>query len=128
MDVSAASTLLGPIRSICVLIGALSAGIVPARLKRFDDRWSIWLPAACGFVIGLAQFFFLFGPTPGIGVDLDNLTAGMMAPLMSLLLIREMRLEVRALGMALYILAIAIISQVVGPLGVDALNDSLASI
>jgi MFS family permease len=52
----------------------------------------------------------------------------MMVPLLSLLLIQVMPVPIRSFGMALYVLSIAILGQIIGPLGVGILNDQLATI
>jgi MFS family permease len=131
LDVAQSASLLGPIRGVSGLAGALTGGVVLGWLRRRDERWNVWLPALCFALIGLSQYVFLFGatvPIAALGAAMDSFAASMMVPLMSLLLITVMPPEVRSFGMALYVLVIAILGQIIGPLGVGALNDMMASV
>lgn len=131
MDVAQSASLLGPIRGIAGLVGALSGGVLMTRLLRFDERWRIWLPAICFTTVGLSQYVFLFAPSiplVALGAAIDSMAASMMVPLLSLLLIQVMPVSIRSFGMALYVLSIAILGQIIGPLGVGWLNDQLATI
>ncbi len=128
LNVAESATLLGPVRGIAGLTGAIVGSFLITRLRKSDDRWSVWLPAICATLVGLMQFLFLFGstiPVVTIGAGLDSFFMTMMVPLMSLLFIQVMPPSIRTLGMALYVLAIALVGQIVGPLGVGALNDYL---
>ena len=131
MNVADSAALLGSIRGIAGLAGALVAGALLAKLQKRDERWSVWLPSICLTTVGLSQFIFLFAPTiplVGLGVAINTLAEGMMVPLMSLILVPIMPARIRTLGMATYFFVIAIIGQIVGPVGVGMLNDALSSI
>ena len=131
MSVAESASLLGPIRGISGLAGALGGGVLLTRLLRRDERWRIWLPAICFTVVGLSQYVFLFSPSiffVAVGAAIDSLAASMMVPLLSLLLIQVMPVPIRSFGMALYVLSIAVLGQIIGPLGVGILNDQLATI
>lgn len=131
MSVAESAALLGPIRGIAGLTGALTGGLLLARLLRHDERWRIWLPAICFTIVGLSQYIFLFAssiPLVALGAAIDSMAASMMVPLLSLLLIQVMPTPIRSFGMALYILSIAILGQIIGPLGVGWLNDQFATI
>ncbi|MCW2351579.1 spinster family MFS transporter [Sphingobium sp. B12D2B] len=131
MSVAESASLLGPIRGISGLVGAIGGGILLARLLRYDERWRIWLPALCFTAVGLSQYVFLFSTNilfVAIGAAIDSVAASMMVPLLSLLLIQVMPVPIRSFGMALYVLSIAILGQIIGPLGVGILNDQLATI
>ncbi len=131
MDVAQSATLLGPIRGIAGLVGALVAGMLLAWLQRRDERWAAWLPGLCFATVGFSQYLFLFAPTiplAAVGIAINTLAEGMMVPLMSLMLVQIMPARIRSFGMATYVLAIAIVGQIVGPFGVGVLNDALAGI
>ena len=131
MDIAHSAALLGSIRGIAGLAGALVAGVLLAVLQKRDERWSVWLPGVCLATVGLSQFIFLFAPNiplVGLGVAINTLAEGMMVPLMSLILVQIMPSRIRTFGMATYVLVIAIIGQIVGPVGVGVLNDMLSSV
>ncbi|NLR73442.1 MFS transporter [Novosphingobium sp. ERN07] len=131
LDVAQSAALIGPIRGITNLVGAIASGVMLGWLQRRDERWGVWLPACCFVTVGVSQFLFLFAPTAAlasVGVAISALAEGMMVPLMSLILVRVMPARIRTFGMATYVLIIAIVGQIVGPAGVGALNDALASI
>ncbi len=131
MDVAQSASLLGPIRGITGLVGALCGGLILSALLRRNQKWSVWLPAICATLVGFSQYIFLFGPNAlwaAVGVAIDSIAASMMVPLMSMLLIQVMPPRIRSFGMALYVLAIALLGQIIGPLGVGALNDFFAEI
>ncbi len=131
MDVASSAALLGPVRGIAGLAGALTAGIILNRLLKRNEKWSVWLPALSGALVGLAQYIFIFAPTPtlaAVGVAIDSFAASMMVPLMSLLLMQIMPPQLRAFGMAMYVLVIALLGQIIGPLGIGAMNDFFADI
>ena len=61
LNVAESASLLGPVRGLAGLTGAIAGGALLTRLCKIDERWSVWLPAACATLVGITQFLFLFG-------------------------------------------------------------------
>jgi MFS family permease len=128
VDVAQAAVLTGPITGVLGVIGAFSAGSLADFLSGWNPRWRIWLPALACVAVGPTQFIFLYAPSIYgllIGQGLYSLFWGMTVPLLYAVLLELVPARMRAVGMSVYLLIINIVGQVIGPLVVGLLNDSL---
>ncbi len=128
-DILQVANILGPVRGTMTLIGALAAGSLVQRLSERDQRWRVWLPALCCTLTLPAQLLFLFAGSMElsiVGLALESLLGGTLVPLLFAVLLNLAPPRLRAFAVSVYLLALGVFGQVLGPGIVGYLNDLLA--
>ena len=129
LELPAATTMLGTAALVIGVPGLIGTGWLADRLSLRDVRWYLWIPTLGAVFAAPFSVLFLFAPGPLWAIaayiphSLLNLayTAPIYAVHQAILVPR-----VRALGVAVHLLAANLIGLGLGPLVVGALNDYLA--
>ena len=121
---------VGPLRGLAGLGGVLFGGWLADRLGRRDARWRLALPGiACLLVLPAELVFLLSG---SIGTSLAGLGVAQFCTSMHLgpvyaACMGVARPQMRATAAALFLLIANLVGQVLGPLVVGFLNDTLSA-
>jgi predicted MFS family arabinose efflux permease len=126
LDASETGLLLGTYKGLIGVIATLGAGVAVTWLMRLDRRWLAWAPA--GFCAGIvpAQLLLLLGETPlawHIGLAAETVLMAAVTPCLFALVLALFDAQIRATGIALYLLVFNLVGQSVGPVVVGMLND-----
>ena len=121
---------IGRIQGVFGATGILLGGILTDALGRRDARWRLRLPALACLLAAPAEALFLLGNTRLLwtaGLALTSLfTLLHQAPIFAAAM-SVARVRMRAVAIALLVLASGLLGQVVGPFLVGFLNDRLAA-
>lgn len=119
---------LGLIRGPLGMLGVLAGGAVATYLGRRDERWRLWTPALVCVLAAPAEVLFLFGSSLQASIlglaAASFLTAMHLGPVYAAVL-GAVRVRMRAMATAVFLLFANLVGQVLGPLGVGYLNDLL---
>jgi MFS family permease len=120
--------LLGPLRGLPGLAGALLGGVLASLLARRDPRWLYRVPAFAILLMAPAELLAAFGPSRplwqfGIGAD-SFLILGQIGPTFAILQsIAEPRTRARAVAVFLFVSNL--VGQSLGPFATGLLSDQL---
>lgn len=131
MSIAAIGASIGPIQGTFWGVGILLGGILTDVLGRRDARWRLRLPAVACLLTGPSEVLFLLGrtrPAWMVGLALTSLfmlahQGPVFAAAMSVA-----RVRMRAVAIAMLVLASGLLGQIAGPLLVGALNDRLQAV
>ena len=128
LSVGATGVSYGLVIGVGGFIGALLGGFAAERLRRRDERWSLWFVAAIIAVAAPLQVVAWFVPTFGLFLALMFLPqvagmayAGPVYPVLQALGGSQMR----AMSVAMYLFVLNGIGQSLGPLIAGLLSDGL---
>jgi MFS family permease len=121
---------VGPIRGLIGAGSGILGAVIAQRLGKRDERWALWVPAAGTILAAPCEILFLMAPTPGlalVGLSLQSLFGGLCMPALYAACLSLARVRMRTLASAIYLLAVNLVGQVVGPLAVGVGTDLLTA-
>src|SRR5690606_19755790 len=128
LDPSQVGQLQGFVRQPMAFAGGLLGGYLADRFSRRDERWRMWLPAAACLAVGPMEMAFLFGGADWVwmtGLGLVSFFGMMqMSPIFAACL-DVSKPHMRATATAFFLLVINLIGDLIGPVAVGALNDTV---
>jgi MFS family permease len=128
LDPHQVGQIQGFLRQPMAFAGGLLGGYLADRLSRRDERWRMWLPAAACLAVGPMEILFLFGGSDAIwmtGLALTSLFGMMqMSPIFAACL-DVSRPHMRATATAIFLLVGNLIGDLIGPVTIGVLNDTL---
>jgi MFS family permease len=128
LDPHEVGQIQGYLRQPMAFAGGLLGGYLADRLGRRDGRWRMWLPAIACLAVGPMEMMFLFGETDAIwmtGLALTSLFGMMqMSPIFAACL-DVARPHMRATATAIFLLVGNLIGDLIGPVTIGVLNDTV---
>lgn len=131
LDILEIGAILGPLRGVAGIAGALLGGFLAVRLSMRDGRWRLWLPAVATGVILPIQLAFLFTDSLNLalaGIFLVSMMFLVQQPPVFAVSLGIAPPHMRASVIALLMLFSNLTGQTFGPLMVGFLNDALAGL
>ena len=128
MGIAEVAASIGPVRGLVGAIGILAGGLVIDRLTPQRARWRIRLPALACMLAGPSEALFLLGDPRWLwmlGFGLTSFFTLLHQGPIYAATMDVARVRMRALAISIVLFCAALLGQVVGPLAVGALNDSL---
>lgn len=121
--------VVGPLRGFTGLAGTLIGGLLVARLTLRDERWRMWVPALASSLVFPGQLLFLLSgditaALSGYGFLIMMTMVQQPAVFAVALAIAPPRM--RATAIAILMLFANLTGQLIGPLAVGILNDTLS--
>jgi MFS family permease len=120
---------ISPARGVVGFVGIILAGVIADRLGRKDGRWRVWAPAAFSLLLAPAQVLFSLGQSSVAWIGglmlLSFLLTAYQGPIYAAAM-NVARPRMRAVAISIIAFTTGILGQVVGPVLVGFLNDSLA--
>lgn len=128
LDPAEVGQLQGFVRQPMAFAGGLLGGYLADLLSRRDERWRMWLPAVACLAVGPMEMAFLFGQSDWVwmsGLGLVSFFGMMqMSPIFAACLDIS-KPHMRATATAFFLLVINLVGDLIGPVAVGALNDTV---
>ena len=121
---------IGLIKGVMGLSGGLLAGVVVSKLCRLSERWRLWVPGLACILVMPSELLFLTAPDIRIalvGLAMASFFIGAHYAQVFAVFQDVAPTRMRATAVSLFILCVAPIGQVIGPLVVGFLNDLWAT-
>lgn len=120
---------VGPIRGLIGAGAGILGAVIAQRMSKRDERWALWVPAAGSLIAAPCEVLFVMAPSPGLsllGLTLQSFFGGLCMPALYAACLSLARVRMRTLASALFLLAVNLVGQAVGPVAIGAGTDALA--